>query len=297
MLQHDTPLADSLRPFLPELRMRPVATHSLVVLVLALSSACQIPVERRATSVPGGRGELDDEHGRLPTGVRLDPAAPLHEVGQMPLAMVSAPDSDRVVLLLNGWKDEGIQVVDRSTGRVLQTVRLPAAFIGLAFSPDGQSLYASGGNTDVVYRFDWRAGAATLRDSIVLQRRATLKANGVRYPAGLAFSTDGRTLYVTENLADSLAVVEVASGHVLQRVPTDRYPYAVVVAPNGTVYVSNWGASHVGSYGAGSDGTLHPTGRIVVGRHPSAMLLNARGNRLFVATASTDRVVSVTRDR
>ncbi|MDB4899983.1 MAG: phosphoesterase, partial [Gemmatimonadetes bacterium] len=122
---------------------------------------------------------------------------------------------------------------------------------------------------------------------------ATLKANGVRYPAGLAFSTDGRTLYVTENLADSLAVVEVASGHVLQRVPTDRYPYAVVVAPNGTVYVSNWGASHVGSYGAGSDGTLHPTGRIVVGRHPSAMLLNARGNRLFVATASTDRVVSV----
>ncbi|MFL5608324.1 MAG: hypothetical protein ACJ8AD_17860, partial [Gemmatimonadaceae bacterium] len=67
-------------------------------------------------------GNPADVHDRLPTGVRLDPAAPLHDVGQMPLAMVSAPDGDRVVLLMNGWRDQGIQVVDRATGRVLQTI-------------------------------------------------------------------------------------------------------------------------------------------------------------------------------
>ena len=178
-----------------------------------------------------------DGMDRLPTGVRLDPAAPQHGVGQMPLAMVDAPEGDRVVLLLNGWRDVGIQVVERTSGRVLQTVPLPAAFLGLAFSPDGRALYASGGNGDVVYRFDWRAGAADLRDSVVLQQRARPRPEGIRYPAGLAFSHDGRWLYVAENLSDSLAVIDVANGRVVQRVATDRYPYGVAVAPDGAVYV------------------------------------------------------------
>ncbi|HET9011772.1 MAG TPA: YncE family protein, partial [Gemmatimonadaceae bacterium] len=211
-----------------------------------------------------------DVTNRLPTGVRLDPAATQHRVGQMPLAMVDAPEGDRVVLLLNGWRDAGIQVVERGTGRVLQTLPLPAAFLGLAFSPDGRALYASGGNGDVVYRFDWRDGSAALRDSVVLAQRARPRADGVRYPAGLAFSRDGRWLYVAENLADSMAVVDVASGRVVQRVATDRYPYGVAVAPDGSVYVSNWGGWHVSSFAPDSAGALRSTGRLFVGRHPSA---------------------------
>ncbi len=260
------------------------------VAVLVSLSACGAPAP---VSGDPANGRMAGALDRLPTGVRLDPAATLHPVGQMPLAMVAAPESDRVVLLLNGWRENGIQVVHRITGRVLQTVRLPAAFLGLAFSPDGRSLYASGGNTDVVYRFDWRDGAATLRDSLVLQARASTRADGVRYPGGLAVSRDGRLLYVAENLSDSLAVVDIATGRVVQRLATDRYPYAVVVAPNGAVYVSNWGGWDLSAFAAEPNGTLRSAGRIRVGRHPSALLMNASGTRLFVATSSTDRVVAV----
>ncbi|MBV9773427.1 MAG: YncE family protein, partial [Gemmatimonadetes bacterium] len=228
---------------------------------------------------------------RLPTGVYLDPAGPTHDVGPLPLSMLPAPEGDRVVLLLSGWRQQGVQVVERASGRVLQTLAQPAAFVGAAFAPDGRTLYASGGNQDVVYRYAWANGAATLRDSLVLAVKDPKKA-GTRYPAGIGVSPDGRWLYAAENMADSLAVVDLATGRVARRLPTGRYPYGVAVARDGTVYVSAWGGETVSVF-APRAGRLASVGRIEVGRHPSALLLNRDGSRLFVASGSTDRVAVV----
>jgi len=228
------------------------------------------------------------EPARLPTGQRLDPASALHEVGQMPLAMVPAPGNRRLVMLLNGYRQQGVQVVDRD-GRVRQTLPQRAAFIGLAFSPTGQWLYASGGNRDLIYRYRWEADSAVLADSLVL-RDTPPNRSGTSYPAGLAVSADGRTLYVAENLADSLAVVDVASGLVRQRLATGRYPYAVVVTRAGTIFVSNWGANTLSAFRTDGSGRLTPLPQIEVARHPSALLANADGTRLFAASGSTDRI-------
>jgi YVTN family beta-propeller protein len=232
------------------------------------------------------------EQSLLPTGARLDPAGRSFDVGNMPLAMLFSPEGDRIVILLSGWREEGLQVVERATGRVVQTLKQPAAFFGLAFSPDGHTLYASGGDEDVVYRYGWRDRQATLIDNLVLARKAP-KKNGTRYPAGLALSRDGRLLYVAENVAGSLAVVDVGSNQVIERHKTERYPFAVVVAPDGTVYVSAWGSDSVSIFSADPKGKLSDAGKVVVGRHPSALLLNRDGSRLFVASASTDRVAVV----
>src|SRR6202158_6531532 len=75
--------------------------------------------------------------GRLPTGALLDPAGGSFDLGNMPLAMALAPEGDRVVVLLAGWREQGIQVVETRSGRVLPTLELAAAFLGLAFSADG----------------------------------------------------------------------------------------------------------------------------------------------------------------
>jgi len=207
--------------------------------------------------------------------------------------MVLTPEKDRIVVLLNGWGAQGIQVVEKGTGQVLQTLPLPAVFLGLAFAPDGKSLYVSGGNGDVVYRYDWRDRTATLADTIVLAVKEKGK-HGTRYPAGIALSPDGRALYVAENLGDSLAVVDVASKRVVQRLATDKYPYAVAVAPDGAVYVSAWGGWTVSIFSprpeAGQRGQLGDGAKVRVGRHPSAIALNSAGTRLFIASASTDRV-------
>ena len=226
---------------------------------------------------------------RLPTGARLDPAGNSYDLGSMPLAMVLAPEKDRIVVLLNGWREHGIQVVDRASGRVLQSLPLPAVFLGVAFSPDGRSLYVSGGNQDVIYRLDWTSGRATLADSIQLAAEQP-NHSGTRYPAGIAISRDGRTLYAAENLADSVAVIDLGTRRVVQRLATERYPYGVAVTPEGTVFVSAWGGSTVSAFSSGQSGSLGTGTRIKVARHPSALLLNNDGSRLFVASGSTDRI-------
>jgi len=249
-------------------------------------SACTSP----STQVEGTVITQDPSGARrLPTGVGLDPAGVSYDLGSMPLAMVLSPEKDRIVVLLNGWSEQGIQVMERTSGRVLQTVPLPAVFLGLVFSPDGKSLYVSGGDQDVIYRFDWRNGAATLADSVVLAVKEKGK-DGTRYPAGIAVSKDGRTLYVAENLADSLAVVDLESRRVVQRLATERYPYGVVVGPDGTVYASAWGGWTVSIFPSRANGALDAGTRTRVGRHPSALALSPSGSRLFVASGSTDKI-------
>jgi YVTN family beta-propeller protein len=225
---------------------------------------------------------------RLPTGAVLDPAGATFAVGPYPFTMVAAPEPDRVVVLLAGYRGNGVQVVQTTTGKVLQTLPQPAAFVGLTFDATGSRLYASGGNRDLIYVYDWRNGAATLSDSIVLEARTPRQA-GMRYPAGLALSADGRLLYVAENLSDSLAVIDLATRRVLQRVGAGRYPYGVATAADGSVYASAWANLTVRRWRRVGD-RLEPVAIIPVARHPSAMLLNADGSRLFVASASTDRI-------
>lgn len=233
-------------------------------------------------------GDDLNQASHLPTGARLDPAGRNIDLGSMPLNMVLAPEGDRLIVMLSGWREQGLQVVDIGSGRVTQEVPQAAAFIGLAFSPDGQWLYASGGNQDVVYRYRWANRVVSLTDSVILAAKLPNRA-GTRYPAGLAVSPDGNTLFVAENLADSVAVVDIGTRRVVRRFPTPRYPYGVVTSATGDVFVSAWGGQTVSRFTVHGAETRE-AGQWKAGRHPSSLLLNRDGSRLFVASGSTDRV-------
>ena len=267
-------------------------SHAVLALALVGCASHTTP----STSDQGaGDQAAQDPPMRLPTGARLDPVAPGHDLGPLPLNAIWSPDTTRLVLSLNGWRQQGVQVVDRATGNVTQTLLQPAAFIGLTFAPDGETLYASGGNEDKIYVYAWRYDGGTLTDSIILQpkpdsakeRAAAAKAGrqwsdpgGTRYPAGIGVSPDGKTLWVAENLGDSLAEVDIASHRIRHRYATGKYPYAVVVDKTGRVFVSAWGGHTVSVFPGNK--------RINVSRHPSSMVLS--GDQLYVTSASTDRI-------
>ena len=148
--------------------------------------------------------------GQLPTGASLDPVGRAIAVGNFPLAMSLAPGGKHMIVVLSGWKTQGLQVVDIESGAITQTIEKAATFLGITFSPDGKNVYVSGGNDDVIYAYAWRDGR--LEDELTI----SLKEKEARYPAGIAVSPDGRFLYVAENVADDLAVVDIASQRVIR---------------------------------------------------------------------------------
>jgi DNA-binding beta-propeller fold protein YncE len=227
----------------------------------------------------------------LPTGVRLDPAGEAVDLGSLPINLVVAPKKDRAVAVLSGWREQGLQVVDLKTRKVTQTLLQDGAFYGAAFSPDGHRLCVSGGNTDILFVYAWKDGVATLENKFELAKAKTADGTGTSYPAGLAFSTNGKFIYVAEDVGDRLAVVNAATGEITQRFSTDHYPYDVALTTDGHVFVSAWGGSTLSQFHVLSDGTLAYLGRIEVGRHPSAMAV--RGTNLYVTLAGSDRVAVV----
>ncbi len=62
----------------------------------------------------------------LPTGVCLDAAGRSFDVGNMPLSMTLAPEGDRFVVSLSGWREQGLQIVERESGKILQTLPQPS---------------------------------------------------------------------------------------------------------------------------------------------------------------------------
>jgi YVTN family beta-propeller protein len=223
-----------------------------------------------------------------------------------------------------------IDLVASPAPHVIQNVYFPApqsANVGVAFGPgpgpDGTYLlYVSGGVENKVWVFRFRPGvsrpivpassgpattiSAPFIDVSGLTDRAPLAGfNGDLapvYPAGLAISPDGDTLFVAANLGDSLGIVRrLRAERALTKVDLRRqggaqliYPYGVVAVPPqagsevSKVYVSCWNDATIAVVDPRGAGKLAL--RIPVERHPTAMILNDAATRLYVANSNADTV-------
>ena len=228
----------------------------------------------------------------LPTGVSLDPVGDAIDVGSVPLGLALSPDGQAAAVVLSGWREQGVQIVDLKSQKVVQTLEQHAAFLGVVFSHDGRAIYVSGGNDDSIFCYAFENGSAKLDHKIVLGQQKPDKT-GSRYSAGIALSKSGDYLYVAENVADDVAVVDLKKQRVVQRVKTDHYPYTVEVAANGKAYVSAWGGNAVSVFIIKKNGELKEAGNVTVGRHPSALASNASGSRLLVALGGADQIAIV----
>ncbi|HXN93856.1 MAG TPA: alkaline phosphatase family protein [Candidatus Acidoferrales bacterium] len=225
---------------------------------------------------------------------------------------------------------QSIAVIDLNAAPeplVIQNVYFPtpqSANVGLAFSPaagaDGNfEMYVSGGfeNKVWVFRFDPKAAAPVqpgspgpdtkveapsfeLSKANEVSRADYNKGKAALYPTGLAVTADGATLVTANNLGDSVTIVRELNGaRRMERVDLHHpgkpgqniYPYGVVILGSGKnerAYVSCWNDSSVAVVPLGGKSVVR--GYIAVDRHPTAMIPNAEGTRLFAANSNADSV-------
>jgi YVTN family beta-propeller protein len=240
---------------------------------------------------------------------------------------------------------QSLSVIDLKAIReptVVQNVLFPtpqSVNVGVAFKlkpeADGSyQLYVSGGFENKIWIFSFSPGNATPITPASPGPNTTVEAPFINvtafgdsantprynrnlppvYPTGIALSSDGKSLFVANNLADSLGVVNDLQGErklvrVDLRRPTNRehavYPYGVVVKgeqpyslmpqasalngfPASKAYVSCWNDSSVAV--VDPKRPEKPVKYISVGSHPTKMLLSPDETRLFVTNSDDDSV-------
>lgn len=119
--------------------------------------------------------------------------------------------------------------IELSSGKVVQTLEMPAEPTGLAISPDGATLYvtcqAPKSPVCLVDLKTWKIGA-------------TLTAG--HYALGPSVSPDGKTLYVCNRFDDDISVFDLTTQKETGRIAVPREPHDSAITPDGkTLCVCN----------------------------------------------------------
>ena len=198
-----------------------------------------------------------------------------------------------------------------------QVIQQLNAHVGLVWAPNSQTLYAAGGCDDVVYVYGSNGSSFALSSKISLghapngcvanpANRTGIGLGVEPNVAGLAISTDGKTLVAVNNYNDSISVVDTASGTV--RYEYDLRPFATSGAPAGTKggtfpysVVLNGTTAYVGSdrdrevvavnVSSPTSGSL--VARIQLDGNANGMTLSADGSTLYVAQDNQDQVAVI----
>ena len=190
-----------------------------------------------------------------------------------------------------------------------QVIQQTNAHVGLVFSPDGKTLYATGGADDTVYAYTKPGGTWSLAAKILLGHANTGVGLGVRPNAsGLGISADGKTLVVVNNYNDSISVIDTTTNTVRYEHDLRPYfannegtaggvggtfPFAVVVKGNGTAYVSSDRDREVVVLDISSPTAGHLIRRIKLDGNALGMTLDRSQSKLYVAQDNADQVAVI----
>ena len=236
----------------------------------------------------------------LPNGWRITPAGEkLADTGDLLMRLMPAPDGKAVIAVNSGYLPHALTVFDPATGKVVQKITLKSTWLGVAWSPDGGTLYVAGGNAAgakttptaaPVYAFSYKNGR--LSEQPTSQFDETIPLTDIWW-SGVARHPTRTVLYAANQGVDerptNVVAFDTRTGKIITRIPVEISPYQLVLSKDGArLFVSNWSSRSVSVIDTGTNKVI---ATIAVGANPNDMVLSTDG-RLFVA-CSNDNTVHV----
>ncbi len=253
--------------------------------LFALASLALIPASPLIAQPPAKTYTLHN-------GWKATPAGKLHKVFQMPIGVALSPDGKTLAFACAGYGKHGLALLDTQTGAVAQTLPVESAWNGVAWSPDGATLYLSGGGLPQIHVFTkqesgrFAAGSAIAIPDLFHEPK---KGRGQSYLSGLAISGDGSVLYAGNLATDTVYAISLPSGEIKtqRRLDYNAHPYCLRLSPDGqSLYVTQGALASVAVLNT-SD--LSSIKTLDTDRHPNDALLAPDG-RLFVSCSNSDCV-------
>jgi YVTN family beta-propeller protein len=222
----------------------------------------------------------------LPNGWKLSSAGKSFGLGDLPLNMVLSHSKKFVAVTNNGVSAHSIMLIDVKSERVIDSVIIPKAWYGLAFSPDDRFLYAAGGHDNKIVRYEILQNKLKKKDEIIL---GPVWPNRIA-PSGITFDSKRQKIYVLTRDNRSLYVIDAQTQKIEKQYGLDGEAYmSVMSADSKELYISCWGCDQVLVFDLNMQAWKEP---IKVGDNPNEMLISPNGQQLYVCNAN-DNSVSV----
>lgn len=271
-----------------------------VIAMLAQQSAL-FPILRSTAAL----GRQSEGFFLLPTNQLIRPAGQQSAITGRPVDM--AFDSHKHLLAILNWRS--VLILDAAGNKVAEVPSKSTSYTGVAFRPGDHELWASETTRDgpdsilVVKLSETGQPGETSR----------IDFKGHPLPAGLAFSPDGKTVWVAMSRSNTLAAIDATTHEVLKQVDIGIAPFGVAATAS-QVFVTNRGgrrprpgdttAPSSGSAvvtdpvtGSSTSGTISvidtksfSAREIPVGLAPSQIVLSEDGKLLAVANSHSDSV-------
>lgn len=206
------------------------------------------------TSAPAGAEFVavrPDGKTVIPNGRFIQPPGKSILTAPHPYGLVLSPDGNTAVTANSGTNPISITIIRHLLSDHPEVQQIPpgpksdegvlaSVFMGLAISPDNQTVYVSGGQENKIYLFNLSDGAP--KGSIDCSVITPEQDYSHGYLGDLKLSRDGKTLFVVDQIGFRLVIVDTDQKKVSHSVSVGRYPFGVCLSPDETrVYVANVG--------------------------------------------------------
>ncbi len=156
-------------------------------------------------------------------------------IGSQPYGIVLTPDGN--TLYVANVSTLNVSVIDNTTNKTITTLDVGKDPTGEAISPDGTKVYVANQGTNTISVIN--TSTNTVIGSIAIGPPYNSQDYGDE-PTGLAFSPDGRRLYVTNFGKNTVSVLTVSNNQTIATIAVGLEPYGVSVNADGTrAYVAN----------------------------------------------------------
>lgn len=205
-------------------------------------------------SAPAGNEQTKiDKNGKtvIPNGRFLTPRGTQIMTAPHPYGLILSPDGKTVVTANSGIVPFSISVINNILEENPQVKQIPegakndkgileACFMGLAISPDNQTVYVAGGEANKIFKYDLTTGKQKGSINCALKTKSQDFRHG--YLGDMVMSKNGKKLYVVDQIGFRMVVIDVEKEQIIDNIPTGRYPFGICLSPDeSTVFVANVG--------------------------------------------------------